>query len=587
MVTSRADRPSETRAIRARGRCRVGVALAISFAFALAGNVHAAAAMPVPVEKVVARKGMVVAGHPEAAAIGLAVLKAGGNAVDAAVATSLALGVAEPHASGLGGKLMFLYHDAASGRTWVIDAMDAAGSAIDVASYRTLPEAAKNYGYGAVCVPGLPAGLWTAHRRWGAQPWAELVAPAITLARRGVTLLPKTHDLMAEQEAKLRRGDREIARLFLPNGALPAPGARLRNEDLARTLEALAARGRDGFYRGTAAAAIVAAARAAGGGLTLEDFAGYDARVVDPIAIDFRGAKIVSAPPPANGPAMFLTALKVLEADSFAGGPLRSVENLDRIGRVWRQVEPEAYRLMADVEEARFNFERLVAPDSVRTFRAKALTEKVVPRAAHRESPLAPERVAAATTHFIIADAAGNVVSATQSLSAHFGAGVVAPGTGFVLNDSMGNFTFTDPPDLNAVAHGKRPRSTISPTLVLRDGRPVLALGVPGSTLIPTAMLQVLLDRLVLQRPLAEAIGDTRVHFLIPWRPGQTETVEAEESLSPDVAEGLRARGWRINVREPAGRGRRFGGLNALEISADGQLSGYADPRRTNVALGY
>ena len=194
-------------------------------------------AVPVAVTPVRGRDGMVVAGHPEAAALGLAVLRAGGNAVDAAVATSLALGVAEPYGSGLGGKLMLLHFEAKTGRVTAIDAMDAAGS-VDVTRWIAMPAEERATGYPSVCVPGLAAGLWTAHRRWGVKPWAEVVRPAIDLARGGFEILPKSREQFAEQEKKLRKGDAEIAGLYLPGGRLPEVGSRLPNEDLARTIHA-------------------------------------------------------------------------------------------------------------------------------------------------------------------------------------------------------------------------------------------------------------------------------------------------------------------------------------------------------------
>ena len=221
------------------------------------------AGVPVNVIPVVARHGMVVAGHPEATQAGVAVLQAGGNAIDAAVAVSLSLGVAEPYGSGLGGKLMLLYYEAATRKTYAVDAMDAAGS-LDVAAYLPRPEEDRSYGYGSVCVPGLAAGLWTAHQKWGKLKWADNVAPAIKLAREGFEILPKTRDFFAEQEKKLRRGDPEIARLYLPEGQLPVVGSRLPSADLARTMELLAQHGRDGFYRGPVAEAIVAAAQKGG-----------------------------------------------------------------------------------------------------------------------------------------------------------------------------------------------------------------------------------------------------------------------------------------------------------------------------------
>lgn len=548
----------------------------------------AVAEVPVRIEPVSAPHGMVVAGHPQATQIGVAVLQAGGNAVDAAVAVSLALGVAEPYGSGLGGKLMLLYYEAATGRTYALDAMDAAGGSLDVEAYMRRPEDDRYNGYSAAAVPGLAAGLWLAHQKWGVRPWAENVAPVVHLARDGFEVLPKTRVFFAEKEAVLRRGDAEIARLYLPDNALPVVGTRLANADLSRTLELLAALGRDGFYRGPVAAAMVAAAEKAGGGtFNLADLAAYEARLTEPISIDFQGYHLRSSPPPTNGPPLFLTMLKVLEADVWQGS-LRQAANLDRLGRVWREVQPRVQAAIADVPEAVFNFEKLVAPDSIAELRRlTAAPATAEPKVAVFDDSGWSESSAAATTHFAVADAQGNVVCATQSLSLHFGAGVVVPGTGVILNNSMSNFAYGRTPGVNQVAAGKRPRSTISPTLVFRDGRPVLAIGIPGAARIPTAMLQALLDRLVFNRPLAEAIGDTRFHFNRNWRRDDAETFEVESSLPDADVAALRALGWQVELPEPAGTGKNFGGINAIELQADGSYTGYADPRRTNAAAGY
>jgi gamma-glutamyltranspeptidase/glutathione hydrolase len=565
--------------------------IALRFFTTLVGLLFAVAAgaQPVPVNltPVIVKHGLVVAGHPQATDAGLAVLKTGGNAIDAAIATSLALGVAEPYASGLGGKLMLLYYEAASGNIYVVDAMDAAGS-IDVAAYLKRPAEDRSYGYGAACVPGLAAGLWAAHQKWGMRPWADDVQPAIALARAGFRVLPKSRDLFEEQSKKLHRGDAEIARLYLLDGELPTSGSLLPNPDLAHTLELVAQHGRDGFYRGPVAEAIAAAAAKGGGAITLADLANYSARLTEPVSVDFLDYRVESAPPPANGAAMFLPALKVLEDASFGTGPLRTAANLDRLGRVWRLVEPEAYRVIGDTPESRLSFERLVSPAAIRALRRKvSATDHAQPAAAAMLDESWAESEMAATTHFIVVDLHGNVVCATQSLSVHFGAGVVPPGTGVVLNNSMSNFEFKDAKNPGYLAAGRRPRSTLSPTLVLLRGQPVLAIGVPGAARIPTAMLQLLLDHLVLHRRLGEAIGDTRFHFEIPWKPGDVETFEAEQSFPAAQAEALRALGWKIDLSEPAGRGRHFGGINAVELNPDGTLTGYADPRRTNTAAGY
>lgn len=552
----------------------------------LALAVSAPAAVPVKIEPVTAKHGMVVAAHPQAVEAGVAVLKAGGNAIDAAIATSLAVGVAEPYGSGLGGKLMLLFYEAKTGKTYAIDAMDAAGS-LNVEEYVKRPEEVRSYGYGAVCVPGLAAGLWAAHQKWGAKPWADDLAPAIALARNGFRILPKTRELFAEQEKKLRRGDAEIARLYLPDGQLPAVGSLLANGDLARTMERLAQQGRDGFYRGPVAEAIVAASEKGGGVLTLGDLAHYEARIVEPLAASFRGYTLQCGPPPTSGATLFLPILKALEHEKFEG-PLRSAANLDKLGRVWRVALPNIGRTVADVPQSRTLVDQLLTRDAIAELRKKAFAsaDAKTRKTAMMEEAFY-EHVAASTTHFLVADRHGNIVSATQSQSLHFGAGVVPPGTGVVMNNSMSNFAFSEPKSLNYIAPGKRSRSTIAPTIVLRDGKPVFALGIPGSGRIPTAMLQVLLDRLAFNRPLADAIGDTRMHFLSPFRKEESEAFEAEQSFPHAEAQALQALGWRVNLPEPAGTGRYFGGLNAIELNPDGTLTGIADPRRTNVAGGY
>jgi gamma-glutamyltranspeptidase/glutathione hydrolase len=275
--------------------------------------------------------------------------------------------------------------------------------------------------------------------------------------------------------------------------------------------------------------------------------------------------------------------LKVLEETPIVA-PLRSVENLDHFGRVWREIRPVIQRTVADGPSGRAAFERLVSPESVARIQTSIRSPEALPRAA--AWPLDEvDLLQACTTHFAVMDREGNVVCATQSQSLHFGAGVVAAGV--IMNDSMSNFAFNDERSPNFVAPYRRPRSTITPTLVLREGRPVFAIGVPGASRIPTAVFQTLVDVLVLGRPLEEAIGDTRVHWQDSLEPKRADAIEAEDTLDPQVVSALRLRGWDVRLREPAGTGRTFGGINVIAISGEGEIRGYADPRRTNAALGY
>ena len=518
----------------------------------------------VAVTPVTAPHGMVVAAHPEVAEIGAEVLRRGGNAVDAAVSVSLALGVAEPFGSGLGGKLALLYFDAATGRTYALDAMDESGSRFAVGTGERPAE-----GWASVCVPGLAAGLHEAHARWGRLPWVQTVAPAAELARRGFEILPKTRQLYAEQGAKLRKPfAREAAAIYLPGGELPEVGARQPNADLARTLDLLAQHGRDGFYRGPVAEAIVRAAADAGGSFTAEDFAAYRPRFVEPIAVDVAGRTLVGLPPPAYGAALIFATLRALET-SGPVAPLRTAANLDRFGRTYLGLLARGRESFGDGPEARDRALELI----------RAAADSPAAGGAGGEA-------SEGTTHFVVVDRAGNIVCATQSLSLHFGAGVVAPGTGVVMNNTLSNFAYRAPAGANAPGPRKRPTSTIAPLLVLEQGRPVLALGLPGSTRIPSGLLQVLADCLFFARPIGEAIGDTRVTWVGPAgeRP---PLLESENTLPATVAEELRRLGWSVDTQRAPGSGSHFGGVNAVTLNADGSRTGYADPRRTNAAVGH
>lgn len=550
---------------------------------------------------------MVVAGHPQAAEAGVAVMRAGGNAIDAAVAVSLSLGVAEPQGSGMGGKLMLIYYDAATRQTFAVDGLDAAGHSFDVPRGRTLTRDERRLGWTSVLVPGLPAGLWLAHQKWGVRPWADDVAPAVKLARDGFRVLPKTRDFFAEQEKKLRGGDREIAKWYLPGGQLPKAGTLLANGDLARTMELFAAKGAEGFYRGPVAEAIAAGAKQGRGFITTDDLARYQARITAPVAADVFGHHIEGAPPPTSGLALYLAMLKTLETQAWISGELRAPANLHRVGKVWQVVQPLVSAQVADVTGGDIAVKKFLSADSIDEIRRKAGVSSKVgqvldlpfsrgivreggaqPRPAAFEPDYDEEPAFASTTHFVVVDAKGNVVSCTQSTSLHFGAGVIAPGTGVVMNDSLSNFSFTSANSPNLVAPGKRARSTTSPSIVFREGRPVLAIGIPGAQRIPIAMMQVMLDVLAFQRPLADAIGDTRLHLLNPESSADPNNVwEVEASFPEPDAKALRALGWTVNKMEKAGTGRHFGGFTAIAIGNDGTLTGFADPRRTNAAAGY
>lgn len=533
------------------------------------------------------RQGMVVSGHPQATQAGVDILRAGGNAVDAAVAVSLALGVAEPYGSGLGGKLILLYHSRETGKTHCIEGMDVSPQLLDVAAYRKLPEADRSNGIQSVCVPGLPAGILLAHENWGKLPRADVIAPSIRLARDGFEVLPGTVKLFQAQEKKLLANP-ELGRLYLPNGELPEVGSKLPNEDLARTLESLAASGADAFYKGDIASAIISESRRLGGPLNTADLAGYSPRTGEPLIATFGGVTIATSPPPATGGAMLTLTLQVLENHLPDSPALRDAATMDRVLRAYREVNSKVWQRIADSEDALTQLAALRSDASIEALREVAFGSKTVAGDAPflgMAEALNDEAITASTTHFVVVDGEGNVVSATQSLSHHFGSGIVVPGTGVVLNNSMSNFSVFTRDNPNVIAQGKRPRSTITPAILLRDGRPIAAVGVPGAARIPTAMLQTLLDVLHFGRSFGDSISDTRWHLVTPGADGsQPRVIHFEPSVDQKLIEGLRALGWTPETRSDT---EYFGGINAIEIGDDGRLVGVADLRRTNSASGY
>jgi gamma-glutamyltranspeptidase/glutathione hydrolase len=536
-------------------------------------------------QQVAAERYVVVSGHPAATAAGLEVLRHGGNVVDAAVATSLALGVALPYGSGLGGKMVMLHRDGASGRVRCIEATCAAPAALDYDAYRKLPLAERRFGYTAAGVPALPAGLWRAHQEWGQLAWADLVAPAITLAEEGVEFTEAMRRL-CEPDMWSMRDDAEAARLYLAEGeALPA-GSVLQNPDLASTLRRLAERGMQGFYEGETAERIVAAANANGSPMSVDDLRNYRAYIVEPLSTEFRGATIYTSPPPQLGGLTVLMALKALESRTWEDVEPADAGYIDAVSRVLLSVYPRVDRYVADVPGAKRVARRLLSAESIAQVLSDAqIVDPANPRDhEQRIFETADDLIDASTVHLTIADSQGNIVSLTQSLSFHFGAGVVVPGTGILLNNSLANFSVA-PDSVNRVAGGKRPRSTVAPLIVTRDDEPVMALGIPGGQRIPTTSIQLLMDVFSFDMSLAEAFAEPRFHVRRPTELVQDANIVDLEGTRPrDTRNTLTTAGWQVLRWQPDGR--YFGGGNAVAYQPDGTLLGIGDARRDNRAVG-
>jgi gamma-glutamyltranspeptidase/glutathione hydrolase len=541
-------------------------------------------------QQVTARKYVVASGHPAATAAGLEVLRQGGNVIDAAGATSLALGVAEPYGSGLGGKLVMLYREASSGNVYCVEALCPSAAAMDPEQFSQLSSHDRQYGYSAVGVPGLPAGIYAAHQRWGSRPWAELVEPAAQIAEQGVEISPTMRSMFAAKTGTMKK-DPEVARLYLVDNGAPPVGTVLRNPELARSLRLFAQGGAKAVYEGEIAERIVAAAQANGSPLSLDDFRDYRPQFTEPLAVCYRNHCVYSSPPPLTGGATVLAALKALEGQrQLDGKHPRDADYIDAVGRVLLCVYPEVSDVVADVPSARRDTQALLSATQARQFRKQAATidplhpYDALTSASAWQANL-DDLAYASTSHLVIADAAGNMVSLTQSLSYHFGASVIAPGTGILLNNSMSNFGTNRPSSVNYAAPSKRARSTIAPILVTKNGRPYLVLGIPGGQRIPTTTIQLLADVIDRRDSLGEAFDLPRFHVRRPVTSKEAyNIVDIEDDAPAALDEQLVELGW-TPVRQKRD-GHYFGGGNAIQYDRDGRLLGVADSRRTNHAAG-
>ncbi|HEX8842781.1 MAG TPA: gamma-glutamyltransferase, partial [Sphingomicrobium sp.] len=439
---------------------------------------------------------MVVSAHRLASKAGVDVLKSGGNAVDAAVAVAYALAVTFPEAGNLGGGgfMTIRFHD---GRTAFIDFRETAPAKATATMYldangNPVPERSRR-GYLAVGVPGTVAGLELARTRFGTRPRAALMASAIRLARDGFVLDQGDADMLADAADEFRK-DPPSAAIFLNRGQPWKPGRQLVQTDLARSLSEIARSGPSAFYNGPIAAKIAAASKAGGGILSTSDFAAYRARELKPLECDYRGYHLISAPPPSSGGVVLCETLNILEGYPIGQLGFHSAAGTHLLTEAMRRAYHDRNVNLGDpsfvtVDTAHFIDKRYAA----------SLRQGIDPNRATPSASLpAPgiPKEGQSTTHFSIVDKDGNAVSLTYTLNDWFGAHVTAAGTGILLNDEMDDFSakpgapnmygLVEGPN-NAVAPGKRPLSSMTPTIVTKDGKLVMVVGTPGGSRIPSA----------------------------------------------------------------------------------------------------
>ncbi len=516
-----------------------------------------------------------VSATAEASRAGAELLDAGGNAVDAAVATALALAVTYPQAGNLAGG-GFLVARSRDGSLFALDFRETAPAAAGRTTFAA-PGADSLTGGLAVAVPATVRGLEEAHRRLGRLPWARCAAPAIRLARDGFVVPGGlAQEIVAERKRLLRfPGSR---RLFFPGGKPLAAGERLVQPDLARTLEAVARKGSDALHRGPIAQAIVDDVRRTGGILTLLDLASYRPLWRAPAEATFRGLDVVTMPLPSSGGFLVTSILAQLAVAGGAGEPdLDTPEGVHLFVEAARRAYADRNEWLGDPDCVAVPLARLLAPARLAALGASIDRARATPSASLPSVEARAEREE--TTHLVVATPDGEAVSLTTTLNGVFGNASVVPGAGFLLNDEMDDFaTRPGVPNLfglvqgeaNAVRPGARPLSSMTPALVLdRRGKLRLVVGSPGGSTIPTTVLQVILRAAAFDQPLPDAVAAARFHH--QHLPDQ---VSVERGAVPPAFEAaLRALGHAVQERESIGR------VHAIEVLPDGRLVGAADPR--------
>lgn len=537
-----------------------------------------------------APRGIVVAPEARAAEVGLEVLRRGGRAADAAVATAFALSVTYPLAGSLGGG-GFAIHRRESGETIALDFREVAPGALKPRLFlddagRVVARRATDTGLG-VGVPGLPAGLARLHAEEGILPWVDLIAPAIRLAESGVRLSPFQAAALAREADRIRGRQGARALLFREDGSALVESDRLVQPDLARTLRRLARDGPDAFYGGPVAERIVDSVRREGGIMTLEDLSSYRVERREPLTGAYRGHPILTFPPPSSGGLAVLQILGLMERwDVGESGPLGS-RTVHLMAEAERRAFEDRAQWLGDPDSVDVPVARLLDAAYL-SRRAASIDES---RATPTGEPVRPEMTAedGETLHLSIADARGNVVAMTITLNFWFGSGIVASGTGILLNNQMADFTLSpstpDPYGLtgsrsNIVAGRKRPVSSMTPTVVLHpDGkRPRLVLGSPGGPTIITTVAQIISRVLDHGMDLQEAVDAPRFHHQ-----GVPNRIDHERfAFSEDVALGLRQRGHFLRERAS------MGSANVVGWDPEKrEWQGAADPRRDGVVRGY
>lgn len=532
-------------------------------------------------------KAMVASQGEASSQAALATLKKGGNIIDAFVTASFMISVERPQSTGIGGGGFLLFYNHAQKQVYAFDFREVAPLASSSGMFldkKGNPQPLYSQeGALAVATPGLVAGLYDIHKKFGRMPWAEAIRPAIDLARKGFPLYE--HLALALEDRKHLLGvDPEAKQTFyMGDGKVPKLGTVIIQENLAKTLEAIAIEGRDGFYKGKIADAIVKTVQEKRGILGYRDLKEYQMKERTPVTADYKGLKIFSMPPPSSGGIHVIQILKMLEPHDLRSMGPQSTEAVHLTANSMQRAFVDRATYLGDADFHPVPVKELLNEGYLKTLSREIKTEKAIK--SDKLKPVALPYESTETTHFSIADEEGNMVASTQTINGWFGSGVIAKGTGIVLNNEMDDFAQkVGAQNLfgavggnnNLVQPKKRPLSSMSPTIITKDSKPYMALGSPSGTRIITCVAQTILNSVEFEMPLFEAVGATRIHQ--QWLPDILK-IEAP-FLSKKVEQGLKEKGHNI-VHEKLG-------CSIQAIQREGsKWIGVSDPRGEGLALGF
>ncbi len=536
---------------------------------------------------VVAKNGMVASEQELASRIGLDILKAGGNAVDAAVAMGFALAVALPNAGNIGGGGFMMVHDARTGRSVALDFREVAPSKATRDMYLdakgNVVDGKSLYTHYAVGVPGTVAGMEHALKKWGTMPLSKVVAPAVALADKGYPVSETLAKILQQEKKTMGRWPATQA-IFWKNGEPLQRGDLLVQKDLAQSLRLIGQQGAKVFYEGAIAQKIAAEMAPHAGAITLADLKNYKVVEREPVRGSYRGYQIVTMPPPSSGGAHLIQILNMMERWPMNQWGVNSAQSVHHMAESMKLAYADRSEYLGDPDFVKIPLKGLTSKRYAEQL-AKGIDANKA-RDAKAIKPGQPQPYESdQTTHYSVVDKAGNAVAVTYTLNTNFGSGIVAKGTGILLNNEMDDFSAKPGVanayglvggDANAVAAGKRPLSSMTPTLVLKDGKPTLVTGSPGGARIITTVLQTVVNTIDYGMNPFEAAATPRFHH--QWTPDE---LRIEKGFSNDTLALLRQWGHKVAVKPSMGR------TQTIQIR-DGMLYGASDPRNPDgQTLGY